>query len=186
MNKFKVGDRVKVKKDLLVDTFYDNGCKFISGMEYTLGEAGEIIEIVRNEEQVRYTIKFDCDDYYNPYYFSTSMLEPITNNNEIEIYRAGDKCPYDFLNKFWNDFMNRGWAKIVIINDPEVIVIDKYFNIFKAKCHRSDVFNPEIGLEICCKKRKINIFKNEKEKKTKELSLLEATIKDLKEDLGRY
>lgn len=104
----------------------------------------------------------------------------------MEIYRIGDDCPYDFLNKFWDDFMNKIWAKMVIINNPEVIVIDKDFNIFKAKCHRSDVFNPEIGLEICCKKKSMDELKNDKEKKTKELTFLENAIKSLKEDLKNY
>ena len=186
MEKFTVGDKVRVRKDLLVDEFYDDGCKFINDMKYALGEVGEIIRVVRNGELIRYMIKLDSDDYYHPYCFSESMLEPITNDDKMEIYKIGDKCPYDFLNKFWDNFMNKAWAKIVIINNPEVMVIDKDFNIFKAKCCRSDVFNPEIGLEICCKKRKINIFENEKEKKAKEVISLERMIKDLKEGLGKY
>ncbi len=186
MEKFKIGDKVRVKKDLLVDRFYDDGCKFISNMKDTLGKVGEVVRISRNEERIRYIIKLDSDDYYNPYCFSESMLESVTKNNKMEIYKVGDECPYDFLNKFWDNFMNRAWAKIVIINNPEVIVIDKNFNIFKAKCCGSDVFTPEIGLEICCKKRKINIFENEKEKKAKEVTSLERMIKDLKENLGKY
>ena len=182
MNKFKIGDRVRVKKDLLVDTLYDNECKFIRAMEYMSGETGEIVGV---EENGRYKIKFDRDGYCNPHRFSNSMLEHITNNN-LQLYRIDDDCPYDFLNEFWDNFMNRAWAKIVIINNPEVIVIDKDFNIFKARCCRSDAFNPEIGLEICCKKRKINIFENEKEKKVKELASLERMINDLNENLNEY
>lgn len=183
MNKFKIGDRVRVRRDLLVNTFYDDGCKFISDMEYALGEEGVIVRIERNG---RYVIKFDCEDYYHAYCYSPSMLELITNNNEIKIYRMGDKCPYDFINKFWDDFMNRIWAKMVIINNPEVIVIDENFNIFKAKCHRSDVFNPEIGLEICCKKKIMDDLKNEKEKIAKELAFIERTMENVKEDLKKY
>ena len=74
----------------------------------------------------------------------------------------------------------------MIINNPEVIIIDKNFNIFKTKCAKSDVFKPEIGFEICCKKRKINVFENEKEKKTKELASLERMIKNLDKDLNEY
>lgn len=187
MEKFKIGDKVRVKNDLIVDTFYDDGCKFISNMKDTLGKVGEIVRISRNEERIRYIIKLDSDDYYNPYCFSKSMLEPMTNNNKMEIYRIDDDCPYDSLNKFWDDFIaNREWAKVVIINNPEVIVIDKNFNIFKAKCHRSDVFNPEIGLEICYKKKRMNELKNEREEKVKELASIERTIKNLKEDLSEY
>lgn len=183
MNKFKVGDRVRIKKDLLVDTFYDDECKFIKAMEYMSGETGEIVKIENNS---RYKIKFDRDGYCYPHSFSNSMLEPITNANKIEIYRFGDKCPYDCVNKFWDDFMNRIWAKMVIISNPEVIVMDENFNMFKAKCHRSDYFNPEIGLEICCKKKSMDELKNEREKKTNELTFIENAIKNLKKDLGKY
>lgn len=182
--KFKIGDKVRVKNDLIVDTFYDDGCKFISNMKDTLGKVGEIVRISRNEERIRYIIKLDSDDYYNPYCFSKSMLEPMTKINKMEIYKLGDDCPYDFINKFW--ITNREWAKVVIINNPEVIVIDNSFNIFKAKCHRSDTFNPEIGLEICCKKKRMGELKVERENITKELAFLEKIIKNLKEDLGNY
>lgn len=193
MKEFTVGDKVRVRKDLLVDSFYDDGCKFISNMKDTLGKVGKVVRISENEERIRYIIKLDSDDYYNPYCFSKSMLEsmteiePMTNNNKMEIYRIDDDCPYDSLNKFWDDFIaNREWAKVVIINNPEVIVIDKNFNIFKAKCHRSDVFNPEIGLEICCKKKRMGELKVERENITKELAFLEKIMKNLKEDLGNY
>lgn len=186
MKEFTVGDKVKVKDHLVVDTFYDDGCKFISDMEDTLGKVGEIVRVVRNEELIRYMVKFGSDDYYCPYCYSPSMLEPMTKNNKLEIYRIGDKCPYDFLNKFWNVSINKEWAKMVIINNPEVIIIDKNFNIFKARCHRSDTFNPEIGFEICYKKKRMDDLKNEKEKKAKELTSLERIIKNLKEDLGKY
>lgn len=184
MEKFKIGDKVRVKNDLIVDTFYDDGCKFISNMKDTLGKVGEIVRISRNEERIRYIIKLDSDDYYNPYCFSKSMIEPMTKNNKMEIYRIDDDCPYDFLNKFW--ITNREWAKVVIINNPEVIVIDNSFNIFKTKCHRTDIFNPEIGLEICCKKKRMGELKVERENITKELAFLEKIIKNLKEDLGNY
>jgi len=174
MKEYKVGDRIRVKEDLLVDTFYDDGCKFISDMEYTLGKVGKIVRISRNEEHIRYIIKLDSDDYYNPYCFSKSMIEPMAKNNKMEIYRIDDDCPYDFLNKFW--ITNREWAKVVIINNPEVIVIDNSFNIF----------NPEIGLEICCKKKRMGELKVERENITKELAFLEKIIKNLKEDLGNY
>lgn len=183
MNKFKVGDKVRVREDLLIDTFYDDGCKFTSDMEDTLGKVGEI---VNNVGLIRYMVRFGSDDYYHSYCYSNSMLEPITNNTKIEMYRVGDKCPYDCVNKFWDDFMNRIWAKMVIISNPEVIVIDENFNVFKAKCHRSDHFNPEIGLEICCKKKSMDELKNEREKKTNELTFIENAIKNLKKDLGKY
>lgn len=187
---FKVGDKIRVREDLLIDSFYDDGCKFISSMKDTLGKVGEVVRISENEERIRYIIKLDSDDYYNPYCFSKSMLEPMTKiepmakNNKLEIYRIGDKCPYDFLNKFW--VTNREWAKVVIINNPEVIVIDKSFNIFKAKCHRTDIFNPKIGLEICCKKKNMDELKKDREKITKELELLERVMENLKKDLRKY
>lgn len=184
MKEFKIGDKVRVRRDLLVDTFYDDGCKFIKDMEDTLGEVGVIVRIVNNVGLIRYMVKFDSDNCFYPYCFSESMLEPIINNNKMEIYRMDDNCPYDFLNKFW--VINSIWAKMVIINNPEVIIIDEDFNTFKAKCHRSDTFNPEIGLEICCKKRIMDDLKNKKEEKSKEIASIERTIKNLKEDLSEY
>ena len=175
MEKFKLGDKVRVKKDLLVDEFYDDGCKFIKNMEYALGETGVIIRVERDG---RYVIKFDCEELYHGYCYSPSMLEPMTKDNKMEIYKVGDKCPYNFLNEF-------GFA-VLIVNNPEVIAIDEDFNIFKARCHRSDTFNPEIGLEICYKKKRMDELKNEREEKVKELASLEKIIKNLKEDLGEY
>lgn len=178
MKKFKVGDKIRVKDDLLVDEFYDDGCKFISDMEDTLGKVGEIVRVIKNEELIRYMIKLDSDDYYYLYCFSESMLEPITKNDKMEIYKIGDKCPYGSLKK-------NGFA-VLIVNNPEVIAIDEKFNFFTARCHRSDVFKPEIGFEICCKKKRMDVLKNEKEKKTKELTSLERVIKDLDKDLNEY
>ena len=178
MKKFKVGDKIRVKDDLLVDEFYDDGCKFISDMEDTLGKVGEIVRVIKNEGLIRYMIKLDSDDYYYLYCFSKSMLEPITKNDKMEIYKIGDKCPYDSLKK-------NGFA-VLIVNNPEVIAIDEKFNFFTARCHRSDVFNPKIGLEICYKKKRMDELKNEREEKVKELASLEKIIKNLKEDLGEY
>nr|DAL24036.1 MAG TPA_asm: Mind bomb SH3 repeat domain [Caudoviricetes sp.] len=178
MEKFKIGDKIRVKNDLIVDTFYDDGCKFISDMKDTLGKVGEIVRISRNEERIRYIIKLDSDDYYNPYCFSKSMLEPITKNNKMEIYRqdANDSC--SLLKSFG--------IKVLIVNNPEVIAIAEDFNVFTARCHEDDIFNPKIGLEICYKKKRMNELKNEREEKIKELASIEKIIKNLKEDLGEY
>lgn len=175
MEKFTLGDKVRVKKDLLVDEFYDDGCKFIKNMEYALGETGVIIRVERDG---RYVIKFDCEELYHGYCYSPSMLEPMTKDNKMEIYKIDDKCPYGSLKK-------NGFA-VLIVNNPEVIAIDEKFNFFTARCHRSDVFNPKIGLEICYKKKRMDELKNEREEKVKELASLEKIIKNLKEDLGEY
>lgn len=178
MEKFTVGDKVRVRKDLLVDEFYDDGCKFINDMKYALGEVGEIIRVVRNGELIRYMIKLDSDDYYYPYCFSESMLEPITKNNKMEIYYqdVNDSC--SLLKSFG--------IKVLIVNNPEVIAIAEDFNVFTARCHEDDIFNPEIGLEICCKKKRMGELKVERENITKELAFLEKIMKNLKEDLGNY
>ena len=152
MEKFTLGDKVRVKKDLLVDEFYDDGCKFIKNMEYALGETGVIIRVERDG---RYVIKFDCEELYHGYCYSPSMLEPMTKDNKMEIYKIDDKCPYGSLKK-------NGFA-VLIVNNPEVIAIDEKFNFFTARCHRSDVFNPKIGLEICYKKKRMDELKNERE-----------------------
>lgn len=175
MNKFKVGDKVRVKENLVVDEFYDDGYKFISSMENTLGKVGEIVRISRNG---KYVIKFDCEDYYHTYCYSPSMLESITKNNRLKIYKMNDNCPYGSLKKI-------GFA-VLIVNNPEVIAIDENFNFFTARCHRSDVFNPKIGFEICYKKKRMDELKNEREEKVKELASLEKMIKNLDKDLGKY
>ena len=35
MEEFKIGDKVRVKKHLLVGKTYDDGCKFVRDMEYS-------------------------------------------------------------------------------------------------------------------------------------------------------
>lgn len=178
MKDFKVGDKVRVREDLLVDTFYDDGCKFISDMEDTLGRVGKVVRIVDKVGLIRYIVKFDSDNYYCPYCFSKSMLEPITKNNKMEIYYqdANDSC--SLLKSFG--------IKVLIVNNPEVIAIAEDFNVFTARCHEDDIFNPEIGLEICYKKKRMNELKNEKEIRVKEIASIERTMENLKEDLKKY
>ena len=118
MEEFKIGDKVRVKKHLLVGKTYDDGCKFVRDMEYALGKVGEIIRVVRNG---RYVIKFDCEELYHGYCYSPSMLELV--DNKLKVYRIGDDCPYDFP-----------WAKVIITNNNnEVIAIDENFNVFELK-----------------------------------------------------
>lgn len=72
MAKFKVGDKVRVKKDLVVYRDYDGGCCFVGGMANYNGEFGTITEVFDNKGEDRYHIKFNTIQNWT---WSNSMLE---------------------------------------------------------------------------------------------------------------
>ena len=82
MEKFKVGDKVRIKEDLKVDCEYDNGCYFDSEMEKYKGKTAVIKNDhipayfngnwkIENANNYRYKLDIDGGDWY----WSSSMLE---------------------------------------------------------------------------------------------------------------
>lgn len=69
--KFKVGDKVRVKKDLIVGEHYDNGCYFNSDMKEYKGKQLTIKNVGECEGFSRYDVK------ENRWTFTDSMLEDI-------------------------------------------------------------------------------------------------------------
>ena len=65
MNKFKVGDKVRLRNDLEVGKEY-GGLDFVSGMEFLQGKEATIDGI---SKQGNYTLEESC------YFYSEEMLE---------------------------------------------------------------------------------------------------------------
>lgn len=112
MIKFKVGDKVRIKKNLKVDCRYNNGCLFVQEMEKYKGKNAVIknghIPIylngndkIENTNNYRYELDIDGGDCY----WSSSMLEKVEDKKHFK------SLPRDFTGtiKIENGFI----AKIV-------------------------------------------------------------------------
>ena len=137
MNKFKVGDKVRIKEDLNVGCAYNDGCCFNSKMEKYKGKDAVIksyripiyfngnVEI-ENANKCRY--KLDIDD--GEWYWSSSMLEKVEDKKHFK------SLPRDFTGtvKIENGFI----AKIVkekkeILDKAEKEYLSSVIKPFKEK-----------------------------------------------------
>lgn len=91
MNKFKVGDKVKIRKDLKVGCEYDNGCYFNSKMEKYKGNAAVIKNDhiiayfngnVETENANNYRYKLDIDN--GEWSWSPLMLEKVEDKKHFK------------------------------------------------------------------------------------------------------
>ena len=89
MNKFKVGDKVRIKEDLKVGCTYNDGCDFISEMEKYKGKTAVIknghIPVYLNdtvENANNYRYELDIDDGY--WWWSSSMLEKVEDKKHFK------------------------------------------------------------------------------------------------------
>ena len=120
--RFKVGDKVRVREDLVVDEKYGD-LHLTKCMERFKGQI-VTIEEVREEDRTRYNLKEDD----NKFWWSTEMLEPIErekNNMNIEELNLEYKNKMDAL-------MEEYKTKVKEITDEEEPFIEKgqeYFNI---------------------------------------------------------
>ena len=73
MNKFKVGDKVRLRNDLEVGKEY-GGLDFVSGMEFLQGKEATIDGI---SKQGNYTLEESC------YFYSEEMLEKIDDSDYL-------------------------------------------------------------------------------------------------------
>ena len=122
--KYKIGDRVKIRKDLIVNEYYGK-IDFIKDMKKYLGEESVICAIdYKNGREFGYLLK-DCDLYT----WTDEMLEPIVeydeeksslekalkllNMTEEEMNKEYDKkditeLGVEITNKF-NNYCNNRW-----------------------------------------------------------------------------
>lgn len=189
MSKYKVGDRVRVRKDLVVNKKYDGGCRFAEGMKEKIGCVGTIKEVRLSSDgwnvgdyaigifDDRYYVDFDGEHDVNFYNYSNSMLEPFEASMEkpkVEIYYYNEyNCPY-------YDLESLG-VKSLIIAKPYVIVTNlvndkQYISI----CHPNEKFDPYKGLEVCLSKRTIDELEVMLKDKEEEKERIEDRIKDIK------
>ena len=84
--KYKVGDRVKIRKDLKVGEMY-GGCRFIGAMQNLCGKSGRITEV--NNEAEGYCIDSGL------YYWTDEMFEEnkkkMNDNDSIRILVSGNQ-----------------------------------------------------------------------------------------------
>lgn len=81
-NVFKVGDKVRVRKDLVVDRRYDDGCIFVDDMAQYKGLEFEVTT-------TKYTDRYKLEGIH--WYFSPSMLEPVIESKSEPKFKVGDK-----------------------------------------------------------------------------------------------
>ena len=90
MNKFKVGDKVRIKEDLKAYFKY-NGCCFVFGMEKYKGKTAVIKNDhitayfngnVKTQNANNYRYKLDIDNGY--WYWSSSMLEKVEDKKHFK------------------------------------------------------------------------------------------------------
>lgn len=82
--KFKVGDRVKVREDLEVDSRYDDGCRFTADMGPYRGKTGVI---TKDYSGARFSLDIDRSRWR----WSPSMLEPAEHPKPTPRFSVGDK-----------------------------------------------------------------------------------------------
>ena len=120
--KYKVGDKVRVREDLVVDEKYGD-LHLTKSMERFKGQI-VTIEEVREEDITIYNLKEDD----NKFWWSTEMLEPIEKERkEMNI----EELNLEYKNKM-DALMEEYKAKVKEIADEEEPFIEKgqeYFNI---------------------------------------------------------
>lgn len=75
--KYKVGDKVRIREDLLIDKRYD-GCRFTSSMTVFLGKIVTIRKVYENSN--RYKIEED----YEIWGWAGEMFEPLESENQAD------------------------------------------------------------------------------------------------------
>lgn len=89
MNKFKVGDKVRIKEDLKVGCEYNGSCCFALGMEKYKGKTAVIKnghipvylnDAVENANNYRYELDID----YGYWWWSPSMLEKVEDKKHFK------------------------------------------------------------------------------------------------------
>lgn len=82
MAKYKVGDKVLVRKDLIVDNLY-GGVDFIDDMEYLKGKICTISNVIDQDIVDIYELVED-NKYSTKYSWTEEMLEPVETENVVK------------------------------------------------------------------------------------------------------
>ena len=129
--KFKVGDKVRVREDLVVDEKYGD-LHLTKSMERFKGQI-VTIEEVREEDRTRYNLKEDD----NKFWWSTEMLEPIEkekNNMNIEELNLEYKTKMDALmEEYKTKAKELAEGELFIREGQRYFVINDYFRILTTK-----------------------------------------------------
>lgn len=134
MNKFKVGDKVKIREDLKVGCTYNDGCYFGSGMEKYKGKTAVITDshipvylndTVENANNYRYELDIDDDCYW----WSSSMLEKVEDKKHFK------SLPRNFTGtvKIKNGLITEIVKKKEILDKAEKEYLSSVIKPFKEK-----------------------------------------------------
>lgn len=141
-SKLKVGDKVKVKNDLIVGEIYGN-ITFLNTMDKY---SGLELTIERISNEGNYALKNGKDVLY----YSKEMLEKVKEEKKMS------KCKiYEMPDYVGNE------VKKVIINEPCVIVILNSGEKGVAKCCPEDVFNEERGYILALERARKEKYLND-------------------------
>lgn len=167
MAKFKVGDKVRVKKDLKVGNSYymeDKESKwvFIEEMLKYEGKVTEIEKIDRVLGDYCYFIKADNGSWK----WTDEMLELVKEKPENEILKING---FSSMGIKVSHVIFNGNATILFYQTPVVEnnVVKGYSKLRKvvAKCMPEDEFNRNIGIQVCT----IKAFKKELNRELKKI-----------------
>lgn len=149
-NRFKVGDKVRVKNGLKAEAYY-GGTYFNNSMANYCGKELTIEEVL---EDGRYFVE------ESGWYWAESMFEKPKNN--VKVY-SKDKNGHRYiaLNIEANSILAIQVHLVKVIENGETVIC--FFRkagkdaLFKtvAKCQKGDTYNLTSGLKICCHKANI-------------------------------
>lgn len=145
---FKVGDRVRVKADLIAGKDYNGDCRFDGSMNVFKGKAATITKPCDCGK--------DCGFFYlditNSWVFSPSMLEhlPIINHcpepKTIENRVRADGLPRKYI------FNGNATVCIITLNGKQFKGI--------AKCAPNDEWNEQFGMDLAYTRARISLWKD--------------------------
>lgn len=119
MNKFKVGDKVRIKEDLKVGCAYNGSCSFVLKMEKYKGKTAVIKKvyipvylnyIVKDDNNYRYELDID----YGYWCWSSSMLEKVEDKKHFK------SLPRDFTGTI---DVEKGFITNIV--EREILDLDK-------------------------------------------------------------
>lgn len=170
MTKFKDGDRVRVRKDLITNACYDNGCNFVDDMVKFKGETLTIINTYnKNCGSARYRVNGTT------YVFSDSMLSPITEITKSDL-NSGDKAIF-----------RNGSERYVLVetetfHSEDGEVKNHFFN-FKDDLNNTSI--PTLDIIQVYRGKELVFDREEKSEKDIEIERIESEMRKLADALEK-